>query len=550
MCRGRESGADHIDVWGTGSASREFLYVDDAADGIVLGADRYDDPEPVNLGVGREITIKELVRLIVELTGFDGEIRWDTSKPDGQPRRVLDTSRANERFGFVADTTFEDGLRATIESYQRSQSQRLAIRAVAELRARPTSELGGAYAPYPLAADTLGSAEIDAINGVLATRQFTMASQVREFEAEFAEWVGSRHAVMVNSGSSANLLMVDALLRRSSGDAPLRQGDEVIVPALSWPTTVWPVAQLGLVPVFADVDPDTLAIDLESARAAIGPRTRAMFLIHPLGRAGDLDSYSAFCDANGLQLLEDCCESLGAYSTGMHVGKAGLCGSFSFYFSHHVSTIEGGMVITDDPALADDLRGLRAHGWIRDRSDSASWKARRPELDPRFFFATIGYNVRPTELQAAVGRVQLDRLDEMIEAREALARTVHGWLGQHVPWLDLIGGDLLPDSPIAQRSARPHSWMTLPMRLSADAPVDRNRVVAHFEEAGVETRPIIAGNLARHPAVDQIAYRSASDTSVSDGLLRDSFMVGCHPIATRESLATLEHAIASLAGIA
>ncbi len=189
---------------------------------------------------------------------------------------------------------------------------------------------------------------------------------------------------MVNSGSSANLLVVDALLRRSQVEAPLRPGDEVLVPGLAWPTTVWPLVQLGLTPVFVDIDPVTLSIDLESAHAALGPRTRAMFLVHVLGRAADMTALGRFCADHGLHLLEDSCESLGAHWAERHVGTFGLAGSFSFYFSHHVSTIEGGMVVTNDPVLHDDLLSLRAHGWVRERSDRPRWAERFPGLDERF----------------------------------------------------------------------------------------------------------------------------------------------------------------------
>jgi CDP-6-deoxy-D-xylo-4-hexulose-3-dehydrase len=398
-----------------------------------------------------------------------------------------------------------------------------------------------------LAADTLGPEEIAAAKAALDSGQLTMGPRVRAFETEFADWVGANHAVMVNSGSSANLLMVDSLLRGTSRTDLLEPGDEIIVPGLAWPTTVWPLAQLGLVPVFADVDPATLAIDLDNAQSLIGPRTRGMFLIHPLGCALDIQQYADFCAEHGLRLLEDCCESLGAHSNGTHVGMTGSAGSFSFYFSHHISTIEGGMVVTNDQELADDLRGLRAHGWVRDRSDKARWAAKYPEFDDRFLFATVGYNVRPTEIQAAIGSVQLRRLDQMLFARESLARAVHGWLEASAPWLELIGAHTLTKTTPAERHERTHSWMTLPMRLRTGAPVPRNSVIEHLERCGVETRPIIAGNLARHPAVAQVRHRSAASMDVCDALLRDAFMIGCHPILSTGSLTTLERAITSLA---
>ncbi|HEY2735455.1 MAG TPA: DegT/DnrJ/EryC1/StrS family aminotransferase, partial [Polyangiales bacterium] len=157
---------------------------------------------------------------------------------------------------------------------------------------------------------------------------------------------------MVNSGSSANLLAVDSLLRRSRSAAPLQAGDEVLVPALAWPTTVWPLLQLGLVPVFVDVDADTLAISLASAESVISRRTKAMFLIQVLGLVPDMTAYQAFCARHRLVLIEDSCESLGGHHAGTHVGNFGLTGSFSCYFSHHISTIEGGVIVTRDAALA------------------------------------------------------------------------------------------------------------------------------------------------------------------------------------------------------
>ena len=409
------------------------------------------------------------------------------------------------------------------------------------------SDLAQSPEAYRLAADTMGQDEIEAAKAVLDSGQLTMGARVRAFEEEFAEWVGVSHAVMVNSGSSANLLIVDSLLRATSATRPLEPGDEVIVPGLAWPTTAWPLAQLGLVPVFVDVDPATLAIDLESARSVVGPRTRGMFVIHALGRAIDGPRYADFCAEHDLELIEDCCESLGAYWAEKHVGTTGIAASFSFYFSHHISTVEGGMVVTNDLGLADDLRGLRAHGWIRDRSDKARWLARYPEFDPRFMFATVGYNVRPMEIQGAIGSVQLRRLDEMLFARESLARAVHGWLGARAPWLELIGAETLAGMTPADRRGRANSWMTLPMRLRPDAPMERNAVVEHLERNGVETRPIIAGNLARHPAVAQVRHRTAAKMDACDALLRDSFMIGCHPTLSTGSLTTLERAISSLA---
>lgn len=401
--------------------------------------------------------------------------------------------------------------------------------------------------PYRLAVNTFDHEEIDAIHTTVASGHLTMGERVRTFEAEFAAWVGMKHAVMVNSGSSANLLMVDAMLRRSDREAPWKAGDEILVPALSWPTTVWPLAQLGLVPVFTDIDPATLAIDLGSAAALLSPRTRGMFLLHALGQAPDIERYSAFCRKHGLELLEDVCESLGAFHGRRHAGGFGQMGSFSFYFSHHISTIEGGMIVTDDAALRDELVGLRAHGWVRERSDRAEWKNKFPEIDDRFLFVSAGYNVRPTEIQGSLGSVQLRKLDGMIAARERLAGDVAARLSAAAPWIRMVGADRLPGAgPVPERRARTHSWMTLAFVLHPEAPAGVAAVSRRFEDAGVETRPILAGNLTRHPATARFVTRRADALPRCDEILARGFMIGCHPRPEPGALETLFAAIDSL----
>ena len=222
-------------------------------------------------------------------------------------------------------------------------------------------------------------------------------------------------------------------------------------------------------------------------------------------------------------------------------------GSFSCYYSHHISTIEGGLVVTDDGELHDDLLSLRAHGWVRDRSDRPEWVRRHAEFDERFLFVMPGYNVRPMELQGAIGSVQLRRLDAMLAARESLARTVSGWLARAAPWLQLIGSERLPPAgTVVERRARVHSWMTLPLRLSDDAPVSTDALKKRLEAAGVETRPIIAGNLARHPAALRMRGRRAEVLANCDQLLLRGFMIGCHPTLAPGALETLDAAIASL----
>ncbi len=380
--------------------------------------------------------------------------------------------------------------------------------------------------------------------------RYTAGSRVEALERRFADWIGASHAVMVNSGSSANLLAVDAMVRGSvPRDKRWTPGAEVLVPALSWPTTVWPIAQLGMVPVLVDVDPVSLAIDLDRAEALVTPHTVGMFLIHVLGYAAPTHDYVAFCEAHGMTLLEDSCESLGAHSDGVHVGTSGAMGTFSTYFSHHMTTIEGGFVVTDDNGLADDLRGMRSHGWTRGRSDRADFAGRSPMVDDRFLFATTGYNVRSTDLAAAIGEIQLDKLPAMLDARASLAREVIDRTAD-IPWLEVIGADAHAADRFNDKGWRSHSWMNIPFRVDASAGVSRGDVVASLEADGVETRPVIAGNLAHHPAMGSVHHRRADDLSVADAVFEHGFMIGCRPLVTDAERATLHRALDNLRALA
>jgi len=266
----------------------------------------------------------------------------------------------------------------------------------------------------PLASSGLRSEDIDAAVEVLQSGFLTMGKKVAEFESKMAEYLGVSHFVMMNSGSSANLAIFEAMLRPSKGIPRLKAGDGVLVPAIAWPTTIWPIVQLGLVPVFVDVDRNDLALDLKAAEIAIMTSTspvKAIFPIHPLGRALDSKLLLDFANRHSLTLVNDVCESLGSFDNREHAGTAGLAGSFSFYFSHHITTMEGGGVATDDDAFADDLRSIRSHGWSRDRKDVTDWTHDVSGTDAKFLFVSTGYNIRPMEIQAAIGINQIKDID-------------------------------------------------------------------------------------------------------------------------------------------
>jgi len=398
--------------------------------------------------------------------------------------------------------------------------------------------------PYilPLADDSFGQEEKDAMSQVIESGNYTMGAKVEEFESSFAEWVGANHSIMVNSGSSANLLLVYSQLVSSFKEASLLPGDEVLVPALLWPTTVWPLIQFGLKPVLVDIDSQSLGLCLEDARQKITEKTKAIFLIHILGYACDMDKYASFCSTNKLTLMEDCCESFGAFHNQKSVGRFGVGGTFSHFFSHHLTTMEGGTIITDDDELVNDLRSMRAHGWTRNRTDANKISKKFPDLDPRFLFLIPGFNVRPMEIQAAVGLVQLKRINELLDFRMKFAKFIID-VFKPISWIKIVGSNRVS---LAQSHVdRSHSWMNIPFTLEDDAPQVVNVIKDIFENHGVETRPIITGNFMMQPAASYLGSQGYFPNAQE--ISERGFMIGCHAMEVSEDLqATIQNIVKAL----
>lgn len=319
---------------------------------------------------------------------------------------------------------------------------------------------------------------------------------------------------MVNSGSSANLLAIAALChRRTHG---LRAGDQVIVPAVSWGTTFFPVHQYGLELRFVDIESSSFNIDPDKVEAAITPRTRAVFATNLLGAPCDFDRLRTICEAHDLILIEDSCEALGARFGTRAVGTFGLCGTFSTYFSHHISTIEGGLVVTDDEECYQILTVLRAHGWNRDLPpDNLIRKKTDDPFYSLFCFVLPGYNVRSTEISAALGLCQLKKLDAFLDARRANAEL----------YTELFGS--LSDVSI-QRPTGSSAWFSLPLILEGRLAGRRQAVVQYLREHSVETRPVVGGSFLNQPAVSHLRHSVSGDLPVADKLDRDGFLIGNH----------------------
>lgn len=364
---------------------------------------------------------------------------------------------------------------------------------------------------------TFSTDEINAALECLLTTRVTMGAKVKQFEREFADNDGFAHGVMVNSGSSANLLAIAAVANPETSEG-LKPGDEVIVPALSWSTTVWPLVQLGLVPVIVDISSSTLNIDPGEIERAIGPKTRAVMIVPVYGNPCDMDAIVDICQRKNLMLIEDCCEALGASYDGKPVGKFGRVATFSFYYSHHMTTLEGGICVTDDGELAETMRILRAHGWVREVENPEPWFKRYPEIDPRFLFVNLGYNLRATELQGAMGSVQLPKLAGYVEARRASA----AWFLEELS----AAGDVLAFQEETPKGR--HSWFGFPITVRHDARFRVGDLRAALENAHVETRPIICGNIARQPAMQMFEHRISGDLSCASQVMDCSFSFGNH----------------------
>ena len=369
----------------------------------------------------------------------------------------------------------------------------------------------------PLTVPTYDSDEVEeAVDSMLST-WVTMGSKVKKFEEAFASYNGSKHAVMVNSGSSANLLALSVLTNPTTPNH-FGKGNEIITPAVTWATTVYPIANVGCTPVLVDVDPQTFNIIPEEIEKAIGPKTKAIVPVHLLGSPCKIDEIKKIADAHDLYLIEDACESTGAEFQGKKVGSFGDMGTFSFFLSHHISTIEGGMIVTDDDVFYENLKAMRAFGWVRDLQDKEKYAATNKGIDPRFLFITSGYNLRPTEIQGAFGIHQIRKLDGFIDLRR---RNATYWNKKLSSYSDLL---ILPEEHVGTK----HVYFGYPLTIRSEAPFTREQLVNHLESKLVETRPVMAGNMAEQPVMKHVQHRESGPLTNSQMIMRQSFFFGNH----------------------
>ena len=341
---------------------------------------------------------------------------------------------------------------------------------------------------YPLATSSWGKEEVEAIQKVIDTDMYTMGKHVKQFEQEFAKLFGSEYAVMVNSGSSANLLMLSMLKWK------YKLTGDIIVPVVGWATTYFPIVQNGFKINFVDVDPNTWNIDVNKIEEAITPNTCAIMPVNLLGNSCEYGRLIEICREHNLMLIEDNCEAMGAKFHDKYCGTVGLAGSFSFFFSHHIQTMEGGMVLTDNKDDADYMRSMRAHGWVRDLpNDSPLYKKTGNAFNDNFIFATPGYNVRPLEMSGAIGLEQLKKWDQIMEVR--LKNKEHFFsLFDNKPWCRV------------QREVGESSWFTFGVVLDGELEGRRTEVIKALTEAGIQTRPLASRNFLLQPVLKDLDF--------------------------------------------
>lgn len=367
---------------------------------------------------------------------------------------------------------------------------------------------------YSLASTTWDEQEIDAINEVIKSGRYSMGERVIAFEDEFAKKMGSKFSVMVNSGSSANLILVSGC--RYVKESKLMPGDEVIVPAVSWSTTYYPVTQIGAVLKFVDVDPVTLNIDVTKIEEAITPKTKAIFVVNLLGNPADWDSIKKIADQYGLLLIEDNCESLGATLDGKRLGTFGFGGTYSSFFSHHISTMEGGLVVTDDEELYHVMKSLRAHGWTRELPEKNHvFNKTGDAWDDLYRFVLPGYNVRPLEIEAAIGLVQLGKLEGFIAARRKNAELFQSAM-------QCLDGYRI------QKENGNSSWFGFSLILEGKLKGRRAELIPLLTRAAIDSRPIVTGNFARNPVIEHLPHIDLGPLPVSDDIHDNGLFVGNH----------------------
>ncbi|EBF6019773.1 DegT/DnrJ/EryC1/StrS family aminotransferase [Campylobacter coli] len=382
---------------------------------------------------------------------------------------------------------------------------------------------------YTLASSTWDEKELQAIQEVIKNDMFTMGEKVVKFEKDFATFVSSKYAVMTSSGSTANLIAIAALFYTKN--PKLRRGDEVIVPAVSWSTTYYPLYQYGLKLKFVDIDLETLNYNLEALKNAINDKTKMIMVVNLLGNPNDFDAINDLIGGKDIILLEDNCESMGAEYKGKQAGTFGIMGTFSTFFSHHMATMEGGFVVTDDEELYHILLCLRAHGWTRNlpkenlvANKSDDW------FSESFRFVLPGYNVRPVEMSGAIGIEQLKKLPMFLKHRRENAKLFCEYFQNHPEF-------------IIQKEIGSSSWFGFSLVIRPNSKLQRKDIIKKLEENEIEYRPIVAGNFTKNDVMKYFNYEIHGNLKNAQIIHKNGFFVGNHQVDINQEIDLLKNVL-------
>ena len=348
---------------------------------------------------------------------------------------------------------------------------------------------------YPLIDDRFEKEEIKAAIKVIKSKQLTISKITEKFEKRFAKFIGSNYAFMVNSGSSANLLAVSALCNPVRSDN-LKIGDEVIIPGICWSTSLWPLVQHGLKPVFVDVDLHTLNISIEDLKKKISNKTKLIFCVHVLGNSSNMREIKDIAKKNKILIIEDACEALGSKYNNKNLGTFGNFGTFSFFYSKQITSGEGGMIVCDSKSDYQLLLSLRSHGWSRNEKNHHKKMIKLfPKLEPRFIFSNYGYNLRPLEIQAAIANEQLNKIKRFEKTRAYNRMQII----KHFSFKNKVNTNKCIFINNAKNVKA--SWCGISILLNKNLKKFKNKIVRKIEKSGLETRPIVCGNILNQPAI-------------------------------------------------
>jgi len=373
---------------------------------------------------------------------------------------------------------------------------------------------------YPLTNTVLDNDDIESGIKVLKSKWITMGRETLKFENTFLKKISNRPSIMVNSGSSANLLIFQCLINPKVNK--LKKDDEVLIPAICWSTSLWPIIQSGLNVKFVDIDPKTLNLNLDDFEKKITKKTKALMLVHAMGNCADMGKIVRICKKKNIILIEDTCEALGSKYKGKQLGTFGDFSSYSFFYSHHITSGEGGMICAKSKKDADVIRTLRSHGWHRAISSKKSYS---------WSFINSGFNLRPTDISASIGNSQIKKLKNIIKIRQENFKLIRSTLLEDKKFSDKFNiiNENLNNSIV---------WFGVPIILKSTKKNYKNKVTNKLNKLGIDTRPLISGNFANQPAIKLYKLKINNDLKNADLIDKNSFFIGLHN--TKTSIKTVQ----------